>query len=86
MLKPPPSSVMYANLYGNSSATQTLYMLQDLKLAQYTKVPPRCKFLVLPVYHRILTLYTVTFIAQMLGSIVGAVFNYTSTFANPRRT
>ncbi|KII95301.1 hypothetical protein PLICRDRAFT_34142 [Plicaturopsis crispa FD-325 SS-3] len=55
-----PIPVMYANLYGNSASTQTLYMLQDLKLGQYTKVPPRA-----------------TFAAQMLGSIVGSVFNYT---------
>ena len=70
---------MYANLYGNSSATQTLYMLQDLKLAQYTKVPPRCKLLIIDVRYPVLMRFLVTFIAQMLGSIVGAVFNYTST-------
>ncbi|KAI0321162.1 OPT oligopeptide transporter [Amylostereum chailletii] len=55
-----PIPVMYANLYGNSTSFQTLYMLQDLKLGQYTKVPPRW-----------------TFLAQMVGSIVGSVFNYT---------
>ncbi|PBK87532.1 OPT oligopeptide transporter [Armillaria gallica] len=55
-----PITVMYANLFGNSTAWQTLYMLQDLKLGQYTKLPPR-----------------ITFAAQMAGSIIGSVFNYT---------
>ncbi|KAI0070550.1 OPT oligopeptide transporter [Panus rudis PR-1116 ss-1] len=55
-----PISVMYVNLYGNSTAFQTLYMLQDLKLGQYTKLPPRA-----------------TFAAQMAGSILGSIFNYT---------
>ena len=62
---------MYSNLYGNSSAYQTIAMLQDLKLGQYTKLPPRA-----------------TFWAQMAGSIVGSIFNYTSTspyLAQPRR-
>ncbi|KAF5371806.1 hypothetical protein D9758_003457 [Tetrapyrgos nigripes] len=39
-----PITVMYASLYGNASAFQTLYMLQDLKLGQYTKLPPRMTF------------------------------------------
>ena len=52
---------MYANLYGNSTTWQVLYMLQDLKLGQYTKIPPRW-----------------TFAAQMAGSIIGSIFNYTS--------
>ncbi|KAF8893178.1 OPT oligopeptide transporter protein-domain-containing protein [Gymnopilus junonius] len=55
-----PIPVMYANLFGNSTSFQTLYLLQDLKLGQYTKVPPR-----------------MTFFAQMAGSIIGSVFNYT---------
>ncbi|CAA7267213.1 unnamed protein product [Cyclocybe aegerita] len=55
-----PIPVMYANLFGNSASFQTLYMLQDLKLGQYTKVPPR-----------------MTFAAQMAGSIVGSIFNFT---------
>ncbi|OSD07818.1 OPT oligopeptide transporter [Trametes coccinea BRFM310] len=55
-----PVSVMYVNLYGNSTAYQTLAMLQDLKLGQYTKIPPRS-----------------TFAAQMAGSIIGSIFNYT---------
>ncbi|KAJ7086088.1 OPT oligopeptide transporter [Mycena belliarum] len=38
--------VMYANLYGNSTSFQTLYLLQDLKLGQYTKLPPRITFAV----------------------------------------
>ena len=37
---------MYSNLYGNSSAYQTIAMLQDLKLGQYTKLPPRATFTV----------------------------------------
>ncbi|TBU24331.1 OPT oligopeptide transporter [Dichomitus squalens] len=55
-----PVAVMYVNLYGNSTAYQCLYMLQDLKLGQYTKLPPRA-----------------TFAAQMAGSIIGSIFNYT---------
>ena len=46
-------------------------MCCDLKLGQYTKLPPRA-----------------TFWAQMAGSIVGSIFNYTSTspyLARPRR-
>ncbi|KAJ7650709.1 OPT oligopeptide transporter protein-domain-containing protein [Roridomyces roridus] len=39
-----PIPVMYANLYGNSTSFQTLYLLQDLKLGQYTKLPPRVTF------------------------------------------
>ena len=35
---------MYVNLYGNTTAYQTMYMLQDLKLGQYTKLPPRLTF------------------------------------------
>ncbi|KAF8578774.1 OPT superfamily oligopeptide transporter [Ramaria rubella] len=55
-----PITNMYANLFGNSTSFQTLYMLQDLKLGQYNKIPPR-----------------LTFASQMLGSIVGSIFNYT---------
>ncbi|KZT33595.1 OPT superfamily oligopeptide transporter [Sistotremastrum suecicum HHB10207 ss-3] len=55
-----PITVMYANLFGNSTSFQTLYMLQDLKLGQYNKIPPR-----------------LTFASQMLGSIIGSIFNYT---------
>ncbi|KAJ7581065.1 OPT oligopeptide transporter [Mycena floridula] len=65
-----PIAVMYVNLYGNSTSWQTLYMLQDLKLGQYTKLPPR-----------------MTFLAQMAGSIVGSIFNYTmmKTIVNNNR-
>ena len=52
------SAVMYVNLYGNSTAYQTLLMLQDLKLGQYVKLAPR-----------------VTFLMQILGTIVGAILN-----------
>ncbi|EIN12728.1 OPT oligopeptide transporter [Punctularia strigosozonata HHB-11173 SS5] len=55
-----PITVMYVNLYGNSTAFQTMYMLQDLKLGQYVKLPPKA-----------------TFAAQMSGSIIGCIFNYT---------
>ena len=60
---------MYVNLYGNNTAYQTLYMLQDLKLGQYTKLPPR-----------------MTFSAQMVGSVIGSIFNYTSKSLSPSRT
>ncbi|KAI0700199.1 OPT oligopeptide transporter [Cytidiella melzeri] len=39
-----PITVMYVNLYGNSTAFQTLFLLQDLKLGQYVKLPPRVTF------------------------------------------
>ncbi|KAI0700193.1 OPT oligopeptide transporter [Cytidiella melzeri] len=39
-----PITVMYVNLYGNSTAFQTLALLQDLKLGQYVKLPPRVTF------------------------------------------
>jgi len=55
-----PVAVMYASLYGSSSCFQTLYMVQDLKLGQYVKLPPRA-----------------TFTFQMLGSLIGSIFNYT---------
>ncbi|KAF9477961.1 OPT oligopeptide transporter [Pholiota conissans] len=55
-----PIPVMYANLFGNSTSFQTLLLLQDLKLGQYTKLPPRF-----------------TFAAQMAGSILGSIFNFT---------
>ncbi|EIW85265.1 OPT oligopeptide transporter, partial [Coniophora puteana RWD-64-598 SS2] len=54
-----PVQNMYAKLYGYSTGYQTLYMLSDLKLGQYAKVPPRA-----------------TFIAQLSGTIIGAIFNY----------
>lgn len=55
-----PITVMYATMFGNSTAFQTLYLLQDLKLGQYNKIPPRF-----------------TFASQVLGSIIGSIFNYT---------
>ncbi|KAF7316771.1 OPT oligopeptide transporter [Mycena chlorophos] len=39
-----PIPVMYANLYGYSLSYQTLSLLQDLKLGQYTKLAPRATF------------------------------------------
>ncbi|KAI6094050.1 OPT oligopeptide transporter protein-domain-containing protein [Pisolithus croceorrhizus] len=50
---------MYAKLYGYNTGYQTLYMVADLKLGQYAKVPPRS-----------------TFVAQLSGAIIGAIFNY----------
>ncbi|CDZ98289.1 Sexual differentiation process protein ISP4 [Phaffia rhodozyma] len=54
-----PVANMYAALYGATSMSQAILMLQDLKLGQYVKLPPR-----------------VTFLMQMLGTIVGAILNY----------
>ncbi|KAH7915991.1 OPT oligopeptide transporter protein-domain-containing protein [Hygrophoropsis aurantiaca] len=39
-----PVQNMYAKLYGYNTGYQTLYMLSDLKLGQYAKVPPRATF------------------------------------------
>ncbi|KAI6109915.1 OPT oligopeptide transporter protein-domain-containing protein [Pisolithus sp. B1] len=54
-----PVRNMYAKLYGYNTGYQTLYMVADLKLGQYAKVPPRS-----------------TFVAQLSGAIIGAIFNY----------
>ncbi|KZT55680.1 OPT superfamily oligopeptide transporter [Calocera cornea HHB12733] len=39
-----PIQNMYAKLYGYNTGYQTLSLLQDLKLGQYAKVPPRATF------------------------------------------
>ncbi|EPQ52747.1 OPT oligopeptide transporter [Gloeophyllum trabeum ATCC 11539] len=39
-----PVANMYAKLYGYSTGYQALYLLQDLKLGQYCKIPPRATF------------------------------------------
>lgn len=41
-----PIANMYAALYGSQPTVQGINLLSDLKLGQYTKVPPRINFLV----------------------------------------
>ncbi|CCM04119.1 uncharacterized protein FIBRA_06280 [Fibroporia radiculosa] len=62
---------MYFELYSSQSLTQAQAMLSDLKLGQYTKLPPR-----------------VCFIVQIVGTIIGGVFNYviTQDVVNNERT
>ncbi|KAF8512081.1 OPT oligopeptide transporter [Hysterangium stoloniferum] len=50
---------MYFELYSSRGLTQAAAMLSDLKLGQYTKLPPR-----------------VTFMVQIVGTVVGALLNY----------
>lgn len=50
---------------GKNAANPVL--AEDLKLGQYTKLPPRA-----------------TLAAQMIGSIVGSIFNYTSEYLRQR--
>lgn len=54
-----PVATMMFLLYGSNSMSQGLLMLGDLKLAQYSKLPPRA-----------------TFIAQVIGTVVGAILNW----------
>ncbi|CCM06550.1 uncharacterized protein FIBRA_08825 [Fibroporia radiculosa] len=62
---------MYFELYSGQSLTQAQSMLSDLKLGQYTKLPPRACFAV-----------------QIVGTIVGGIFNYviTQDIVNNERT
>ena len=39
-----PVANMYATLYGYNSVTQATSLLRDLKMGQYTKLPPRVTF------------------------------------------
>lgn len=41
-----PIANMYAALYGSQPTVQGIKLLGDLKLGQYTKIPPRVNFLV----------------------------------------
>ncbi|KAF3912918.1 hypothetical protein AA313_de0208742 [Arthrobotrys entomopaga] len=54
-----PVANMMFTLYGSNSLVQAIFMLQDLKLSQYAKLPPRA-----------------TFLAQVLGTCLGAIINW----------
>ncbi|KAI0058142.1 OPT superfamily oligopeptide transporter [Artomyces pyxidatus] len=54
-----PMANMYFVLFSSNAVNQALLLLGDLKLAQYTKLPPRAAFT-----------------AQILGTILGAILNY----------
>ncbi|KAF5349434.1 hypothetical protein D9758_014623 [Tetrapyrgos nigripes] len=55
-----PVAKMYFTLYGENPILQALALPGDLKMGQYTKIPPR-----------------VTFMLQMIGTIVGGILNFT---------
>ncbi|KAI0266258.1 OPT superfamily oligopeptide transporter [Gloeopeniophorella convolvens] len=59
MLPGRPVANMYGTMYGQYTMNQSITLLADFKLGQYTKVPPR-----------------VTFVAQVVGAVVGCVLNY----------
>ncbi|VEU21697.1 DEKNAAC102745 [Brettanomyces naardenensis] len=59
MSQPKPLANMYFTLYGYNSVGQAFLLLNDLKVGQYVKLPPRD-----------------TFFAQILGTLIGAIFNY----------
>jgi OPT oligopeptide transporter protein len=46
-----PVANMYAALYGSQPTIQGMALLQDLKLGQYIKIPPRVPFLSLVTSH-----------------------------------
>ena len=54
-----PQANMYFSLYGYNTVLQARGLIRDLKMGQYTKLPPR-----------------VTFLVQVLGTIVGGLLNY----------
>ncbi|EPS35544.1 hypothetical protein H072_11046 [Dactylellina haptotyla CBS 200.50] len=59
MIPGKPVANMMFTLYGSNSMVQALSMLGDLKLSQYSKLPPQA-----------------TFIAQVLGTCIGAIINW----------
>ncbi|KAG0046031.1 hypothetical protein BGZ83_008758 [Gryganskiella cystojenkinii] len=59
MLPGKPIANMVFKCYGYMAMSQSMSLLEDLKLGHYMKIPPRALF-----------------VAQMWGTIVGAVFNY----------
>ncbi|KAF5365456.1 hypothetical protein D9758_010828 [Tetrapyrgos nigripes] len=65
-----PVANMYFTLYGENPILQALALLGDLKMGQYTKIPPR-----------------VTFMLQIIGTIVGGILNFTimTTVINAQR-
>lgn len=54
-----PLANMYFTLFSYNSVSQSFLMLQDLKQAEYLKLPPKDAF-----------------IGQVIGTCVGAIFNY----------
>ncbi|KAG6862465.1 hypothetical protein C0995_000011 [Termitomyces sp. Mi166 len=60
-----PMANMYFVLFSYNSVNQALLLSRDLKIAQYTKLPPRAAFT-----------------AQIIGTLFGAVLNYSLCMAN----
>lgn len=46
MIPGSPQANMYFTLYGSNTMSQALGLVQDLKMGQYTKLPPRATFAV----------------------------------------
>ena len=73
---------MYVNLYGNSTAFQTLALLQGetIFITYVTGVDKHLIDLKLGQYVKLPP--RVTFSMQLSGSILGAIFNYTSEYTS----
>lgn len=69
---------MYVNLYGNSTAFQTLAMLQGSFLFNVIILPVLTSQQDLKLGQYVKLPPRATFAAQMAGSIIGSIFNYTS--------
>lgn len=64
---------MYAALYGGQPTVQGIQLLQDLKLGQYIKIPPRVNFIV-------------QILGCIVGAILNYVMMYVTLFCSRGHT